>query len=177
MRAHQQRLRRGHPRTLIGAGMLGCCQRQVAGVEVRARAVRRASGFGFMAKQQSPGGRPGAPRRCVDSAEEAGHVLKRSPLGWAVTRNVFCRSWWRAHVLGADLDAVPEGQQPLGEDELSGSLAQPATAHLALGALGGLGKASRSTGSDRSLATRAHSPIGSRTSCSIAWPGWLVNAT
>lgn len=33
-------------------------------------------------------------------------------------RNVLRRSWWRAHVLGADLDAAPEGQQPLGEDEL-----------------------------------------------------------
>jgi hypothetical protein len=33
-------------------------------------------------------------------------------------RNVFRRSWWRAHILGADLDAAPEGQQPLGEDEL-----------------------------------------------------------
>ena len=33
-------------------------------------------------------------------------------------RNVLRRSWWRAHILGEDLDAAPAGQQPLGEDEL-----------------------------------------------------------
>jgi hypothetical protein len=43
-------------------------------------------------------------------------------------RNVLRRSWWRAHVLGADLDAAPEGQQPLGEDELVQIMERPTLA-------------------------------------------------
>lgn len=43
-------------------------------------------------------------------------------------RNVFRRSWWRAHVLGADLDEAPEGQQPLGEDELVQIMERPTLA-------------------------------------------------
>lgn len=43
-------------------------------------------------------------------------------------RNVLRRSWWRAHVLGADLDAAPEGQQPLGEDELVQIMERPTVA-------------------------------------------------
>jgi hypothetical protein len=42
-------------------------------------------------------------------------------------RNVFRPSWWRAHVLGAGLDAVPEGQ-PLGEDELVQIMERPTLA-------------------------------------------------
>ncbi len=41
---------------------------------------------------------------------------------------MFRRSWWRVHVLGADLDAVPEGQQPLGEDELVQIMERPTLA-------------------------------------------------
>ncbi len=43
-------------------------------------------------------------------------------------RNVFRRSWWRAHVLGPDLDAAPERQQPLGEDELVQIMERPTLA-------------------------------------------------
>lgn len=43
-------------------------------------------------------------------------------------RNVFRRSWWRAHVLGADLNAAPDGQQPLGEDELVQIMERPTLA-------------------------------------------------
>lgn len=43
-------------------------------------------------------------------------------------RNVFRRSWWRAHVLGVDLDEAPEGQQPLGEDELVQIMERPTLA-------------------------------------------------
>jgi hypothetical protein len=43
-------------------------------------------------------------------------------------RNVFRRSWWRAHILGADLDEAPEGQQPLGEDELVQIMERPTLA-------------------------------------------------
>lgn len=43
-------------------------------------------------------------------------------------RNVFRRSWWRAHVLGADLDSAPPGQQPLGEDELVQIMERPTLA-------------------------------------------------
>ena len=43
-------------------------------------------------------------------------------------RNVFRRSWWRAHVLGTDLDGAPEGQQPLGEDELVQIMERPTLA-------------------------------------------------
>jgi hypothetical protein len=43
-------------------------------------------------------------------------------------RNVLRRSWWRAHVLGPDLDAAPDGQQPLGEDELVQIMERPTLA-------------------------------------------------
>lgn len=43
-------------------------------------------------------------------------------------RNVLRRSWWRAHVLGEDLDSAPEGQQPLGEDELVQIMERPTLA-------------------------------------------------
>jgi hypothetical protein len=43
-------------------------------------------------------------------------------------RNIFRRSWWRAHVLGEDLDAAPDGQQPLGEDELVQIMERPTLA-------------------------------------------------
>lgn len=43
-------------------------------------------------------------------------------------RNVFRRSWWRAHVLGPDLDTAPPGQQPLGEDELVQIMERPTLA-------------------------------------------------
>lgn len=35
-----------------------------------------------------------------------------------VPRNVLRRTWWRAHVLGADLGGEADGSPPLGEDEL-----------------------------------------------------------
>lgn len=43
-------------------------------------------------------------------------------------RNVFRRSWWRAHVLGPDLDGAPQGQQPLGEDGLVQIMERPTLA-------------------------------------------------
>lgn len=43
-------------------------------------------------------------------------------------RNVLRRSWWRAHVLGPDLGAAPDGQQPLGEDELVQIMERPTLA-------------------------------------------------
>lgn len=43
-------------------------------------------------------------------------------------RNVFRRIWWRAHVLGPDLGTAPDGQQPLGEDELVQIMERPTLA-------------------------------------------------